>query len=52
LSPGSARGKKSYTGTPGISGWESPPQPKPKRQKPGTNALDLKVSIFGQPVKR
>lgn len=52
LSPGPARGKKSYTGTPGVSGWESPPQPKPKRQKPGTNALDLNVSIFGQPVKR
>ena len=40
ISPGSARGKKSYTGSPGKSGSKSPPQPKPKPQKPTDNALD------------
>ena len=52
LSPGRARGKKSYTGTPGRSGTKAPPQPKPKKQKPTDNALDQDVSIFGAPLKR
>lgn len=54
VSPGPARGKKSYTGSPGKSGTKAPPQPKPKSQKPGTNALDMKgVSLFGGPsIKR
>jgi hypothetical protein len=53
LSPGPARGKKSYTGSPGKSGTKAPPQPKPKKQKPTDNALNMKgVSIFGQPIKR
>ena len=47
LSPGSARGKKSYTGKPGVSGTKSPPQPKPKKQKPTDNALDSDTNIFG-----
>lgn len=47
-SPGPARGKKSYTGSPGKSGTKAPPQPKPRPQKPGDNALDMKgVSLFG-----
>ena len=52
LSPGRARGKKSYIGTPGRSGTKSPPQPKPKKLKPTDNALDMKHSIFGAPLKR
>jgi hypothetical protein len=48
ISPGSARGRTSYTGTPGRSGTKSPPQPKPKKQKPGQNALDMKTSLFGE----
>lgn len=48
ISPGPARGKTSYTGTPGRSGTKSPPQPKPKKQKPGQNALDMKTSLFGE----
>jgi hypothetical protein len=48
ISPGPARGKKSYTGSPGRSGSKSPPQPKPKKQKPGTNALDMKTNLFGE----
>jgi hypothetical protein len=48
ISPGSARGKTSYTGTPGRSGTKSPPQPKPKKQKPSDNALDMKTSLFGE----
>lgn len=52
LSPGSARGKKSYIGTPGRSGTKSPPQPKPKKQKPTDNALDYDVSLFGKVLKR
>lgn len=54
LSPGSARGKTSYTGTPGKSGTKAPPQPKPKSQKPTDNALNMKSSnIFGgKPIKR
>jgi hypothetical protein len=47
LSPGSARGKTSYTGSPGKSGTKAPPQPKPKKQKPTDNALDSKTNIFG-----
>jgi hypothetical protein len=51
LSPGKARGKKSYTGTPGHSGTKAPPQPKPKKMPVGQNALDMKgVSIFGGPA--
>jgi len=52
LSPGKARGKKSYTGSPETgSGTKAPPQPKvvqPKK-KDGTaaNALDMKSSLFG-----
>lgn len=59
LSPGTARGKKSYTGDPwgGKSGTKSPPQPKPKQPKVknGTakNALDMKNNIFGEnPIRR
>lgn len=49
ISPGPARGKKSYTGTPGgHGGTKSPPQPKPKKQKPTDNALDMKTSLFGE----
>ena len=37
---------KSYTGSPTTgTGKKSPKQPKPKMQKPGTNALDSKGSI-------
>lgn len=49
LSPGSARGKKSYIGVPGgPGGTKAPPQPKPKKQKPTDNALDMKNNIFGE----
>jgi len=48
LSPGKARGQKSYTGSPGKSGTKAPPQPKPKKQKPTDNALDMKTNIFGE----
>lgn len=48
ISPGSARGKKSYIGSPGKSGTKAPPQPKPKKQKPTDNALDSNVSLFGE----
>ena len=53
LSPGPARGKKSYIGKPGgPGGTKAPPQPKvnqPKK-KDGTavNALDMKASLFGE----
>jgi len=51
LSPGPARGKKSYIGTPGKSGTKAPPQPKVNQPKTkhGTavNALDMKSNIFG-----
>jgi hypothetical protein len=51
LSPGPARGKKSYIGSPGKSGTKAPPQPKVKQPKSkyGTakNALDMKSNIFG-----
>jgi hypothetical protein len=54
LSPGKARGKQSYTGSPGQSGTKAPPQPKPRKQSPTDNALDMKnVSLFGGPaIKR
>lgn len=53
ISPGSARGKKSYVGTPGgPGGTKAPPQPKVKqpKKKDGTaiNALDMKASLFGE----
>lgn len=51
ISPGSARGKKSYTGSPGKSGTKSPPQPKPKKQKPTDNGLDSD-NLFGGIIKR
>lgn len=51
LSPGKARGKKSYTGSPGKSGTKAPPQPKVVQPKTSTgtakNALDMKGNIFG-----
>jgi hypothetical protein len=52
LSPGKARGKKSYTGSPGQSGTKAPPQPKVVQPKAsnGTakNALDMKgANLFG-----
>ena len=52
ISPGKARGKKSYIGSPGHSGTKAPPQPKivqPKKSD-GTavNGLDIKgSSLFG-----
>jgi 5'(3')-deoxyribonucleotidase len=39
---GRSRGMKSYTGTPGRSGTKAPSQPKPKKQRPNDNALDMK----------
>jgi hypothetical protein len=49
ISPGKARGKTSYLGKPGgPGGTKAPPQPKPKKQKPTDNALDMKTSIFGE----
>jgi hypothetical protein len=48
ISPGPARGKSSYIGTPGKSGTKAPPQPKPKKQKPSDNALNMKTSLFGE----
>lgn len=51
ISPGPARGKKSYTGSPGKSGTKAPPQPKVSQRKnaDGTakNALDQGTSLFG-----
>lgn len=52
ISPGSARGRKSYTGSPTTgSGTKAPPQPKVKqpKKKDGTavNALDMGTSLFG-----
>lgn len=56
ISPGKARGKKSYTGRPGKSGTKAPPQPKivQRKNKNGTakNALDMKVSIFGAGARK
>ena len=51
---GPDRFKKSFTGTPGKSGKKAPRVPKPKKQKPTDNALDMKgTSIFGGPaIKR
>lgn len=53
ISPGPARGKKSYVGSPTSgSGTKSPPQPKVRqpKKKDGTavNALDIKTSLFGE----
>lgn len=53
ISPGKARGKKSYIGKPGgPGGTKAPPQPKPSqpKNKDGTakNALDMKTSLFGE----
>ena len=53
ISPGPARGKISYTGSPSTgSGKKAPPQPKVKqpKKKDGTaiNALDMKASLFGE----
>jgi hypothetical protein len=56
FSPGKARGKKSYTGSPGTgSGTTAPPQPKviQPKTKAGTakNGLDIKsTSLFGGPA--
>ena len=48
---GKDRFKKSYTGTPGVSGTKAPNVPKPKKQKPTDNALDMKgTSLFGGPA--
>jgi hypothetical protein len=47
ISPGKARGKKSYIGSPGKSGTKAPPQPKPANMT-GKNALDMKTSLFGE----
>ena len=52
LSPGKARGKKSYIGSPGKSGTKAPPQPKVVQPKAsnGTakNALDMRgANLFG-----
>lgn len=57
ISPGKARGNKSYTGSPGKSGTKAPPQPKVVQAKnaDGTakNAQDMGTSLFGGPaVKR
>jgi len=52
ISPGSARGNKSYTGSIATgSGTKSPAQPKPKKQKPTDNGLDSN-NLFGSVVKR
>ena len=52
LSPGKARGKKSYTGSPTSgSGTKAPPQPKviQPKNKDGTakNGLDISGNLFG-----
>lgn len=58
LSPGKARGKKSYLGSPSTgSGTKAPPQPKVVQPKnsDGTakNGLDMKgANLFGAPIKR
>jgi hypothetical protein len=49
ISPGKARGKKSYIGSPGRSGTKSPPQPA-VADNTGKNALDSTANIFGQNV--
>lgn len=53
LSPGKARGKKSYLGVPGgPGGTKAPPQPKVNqpKNKDGTakNGLDMKANLFGE----
>ena len=53
LSPGPARGKKSYIGKPGgPGGTKAPPQPKVNQPKnsDGTakNALNMKANLFGE----
>ena len=53
ISPGKARGKKSYTGSPTTgSGTKAPPQPKvvQPKNKDGTakNAINMKANIFGE----
>ena len=49
ISPGPVRGKTSYIGKPGgPGGTKAPPQPKPKKQKPTDNALDMNTSLFGE----
>lgn len=60
LSPGKARGKKSFTGSMTTgSGTKTPPQPKVVQPKTSTgvavNALDItgsKGNLFGSPIKR
>ena len=58
ISPGKARGKKSYTGSPSTgSGTKAPPQPKvvQPKTKSGTavNGLDIKgASLFGGPPQK
>lgn len=56
ISPGNARGKKSYTGSPGKSGTKAPPQPNivQPTNPDGTakNGADLNVSLFGGTIKR
>lgn len=47
ISPGPARGKKSYTGSPGKSGTKAPPQPKVKAVDPNKTTG---VSLFGGPA--
>jgi hypothetical protein len=47
---GKDRFKKSYTGSPGVSGTKAPNVPKPKMQKPTDNALDGGASLFGGPA--
>jgi hypothetical protein len=47
---GPDRFKKSYTGTPGVSGTKAPNLPKIKKQTPKDNALDMTgTSLFGGP---
>jgi hypothetical protein len=58
ISPGKARGKKSYIGAPGgPGGTKAPPQPKVVQPKnsDGTakNGLDIKsASLFGGPPQK
>ena len=51
---GRDRFKKSYTGTPGVSGTKAPNVPIPKMQKPTDNAILMPgTSLFGGPaIKR
>ena len=52
ISISKSRGKKSYIGSPGVSGTKGPKQFTPKMQKPSDNALDINVSLFGGVIKR